>query len=131
MTRSILGAALAAIIAGGAASAANAEEWRHDEHWHDRDIGRFHEHDFDHWRGGAWREGWHDGRRGWWWVVGGVWYYYPAPVYPYPDPYQPPVVVAPAAPPPPQGRVYYYCYNPPGYYPYVPSCPTGWRAVPG
>ena len=41
------------------------------------------------------KPGRHGGRGGWWWVVGDAWYYYPQPVYPYPDPYTPPVVVAP------------------------------------
>ncbi|WP_448191605.1 hypothetical protein [Azospirillum sp. sgz301742] len=100
------------------------EEHRREEHFRDRDIARFREHDLDRWRGGRWYHGHHDGRRGWWWIVGGVWYFYPVPVYPYPDPYLPPV-----APPPPQPS-YYYCPSPPGYYPYVPECPTGWRAVP-
>jgi hypothetical protein len=93
--------------------------------WRDHDIHRFHEHDFDRWRGGAWHHERHDGRLGWWWVVGSVWYFYPVPVYPYPSPYEPPVG---APPPPPQ--VYYYCDDPPGYYPYVPSCRVPWRTVP-
>jgi len=25
---------------------------------------------------------------------------------------------------------YYYCYEPAGYYPAVPDCPSGWRLVP-
>ena len=37
----------------------------------------------------------------------------------------PSVVVPPAAPP----TSWYYCDNPRGYYPYVPQCPSGWRAV--
>jgi hypothetical protein len=45
----------------------------------------------------------------------------------------PPVYVQPAPqvyvqPPPPQ-PYWYYCDNPPGYYPYVPQCPGGWRQV--
>jgi hypothetical protein len=56
------------------------------------------------------------------------WGYYP---YAYPYAY-PPVVVQPSPqvsvqPPPPQ--YWYYCDNPKGYYPYVPQCPGGWRAV--
>src|SRR5437016_2735649 len=52
---------------------------------------------------------------------------------PYASPYAyPPVVVAPSTPlsvaPPPQSS-WYYCDNPTGYYPYVPQCPGGWRAV--
>lgn len=107
-------------------------EFRHDEgrgygeHWRDGDIRRFHERDFDLWRGGRWYHGPYEGRLGWWWIVGGIWYFYPEPVYPYPDPYLPPAVAAPPAP----GAVYYYCPSPPGYYPYLPSCPSGWRMVP-
>jgi hypothetical protein len=102
-----------------------AERGRH-EGWHG-EIHRFNEHDFGRWRGGRWFRGHHGGRSGWWWIVGGVWYYYPAPVYPYPDPYQPPVVLAPAVPQ--TGQVWYYCRNPAGYYPYVSRCRTEWQAV--
>jgi hypothetical protein len=62
-------------------------------------------------------------------------------VVPFGVPYAyPPVVVAPppvyvqpppqvyVQPPPPQAY-WYYCDNPPGYYPYVPQCPAGWRQV--
>jgi hypothetical protein len=71
-------------------------------------------------------------------------------VYPYPDPYLPPIVVEdsppPAvviqqppseAPPPPSSvaapqtpQNWYYCESAKGYYPYVPSCPAGWQMVP-
>jgi hypothetical protein len=108
--------------------------------WQGR-IEHFHEHDYGRWREGHWEHERHEGRYGWWWITPGPffsWYYYPAPVYPYPDPYQPPVVVvppavspapvAPATPPPPQ--YWYYCDSAGGYYPYVPTCPSGWRAVP-
>lgn len=120
-----------------------------DGHWHGREIHRFEERDVHIWRGGHWRHGYHGGRLGWWWIAGGVWYFYPQPVYPYPDPYtppvmvinqQPPVVVAPQtvapatapAPVQPQQSIqtYYYCDSAKGYYPYVPSCPEGWRTVP-
>ncbi len=102
----------------------------HDGHvagpgWRDHDIHHFHDHDFARWRGGAWHHGWHGGRLGWWWVVGGVWYFYPAPVYPYPNPYEPPIGT-----PPPPPQVYYYCDDPPGYYPYVPQCRVPWRTMP-
>jgi hypothetical protein len=96
--------------------------------WHDRDIHRFHEHDLGRWRGGRWYHGRHGGHEGWWWIVAGLWYLYPSPVYPYPNPYQPPVVVGPPPPAPPP--VYYYCDDPPGYYPYVPTCRLPWRMVP-
>lgn len=96
------------------------------------DIHRFHEHDFGRWRGGNWYHGRHLGRLGWWWVVGGLWYFYPAPVYPYPDPYLPPVVVPPAPAPAPANplQYWYYCPKPAGYYPYVARCTTDWQAVP-
>ena len=99
------------------------------------DIHRFGDHDWHVWRGGRWVHGRHDGRLGYWWVVGSVWYFYPAPVYPYPNPYEPPpavIVTPPAAtpPPPPPAQYWYYCEAAKGYYPYVPTCPGGWQAVP-
>lgn len=107
--------------------------WRGDIRYFDRDDGY-------RWRGGAWRHARHEGRLGWWWVVGGLWYFYPQPVYPYPDPYIPPVVirqyesvettpeivVAPATAIP----SWYYCESSRGYYPYTASCPEGWKTVP-
>jgi hypothetical protein len=98
------------------------------------EIGRFHEHDWAVWHGGHWEHGEHGGRLGWWWIAGGVWYFYPFPIYPYPDPYIPPVVSAapvPAEvlPPPPTPSAWYFCPSAKGYYPYVPSCPEGWKAV--
>lgn len=60
--------------------------------------------------------------------------YGPPPVVYAPPPtiyVAPPAVVAPApvvqAPPP--SPVWYYCENPQGYYPYVATCGTAWRAV--
>ena len=138
--RRILLLTLLVVTMLGAAEPAMAD---HGSRWHG-DIQRFHEHDYDHWRGGHWYHGWHDGRFAWWWLVGGgLWYWYPAAVYPYPDPYTPPVVIqtapvvqpAPAAPPPAvvqaqaPAAVWYYCNHPAGYYPYVPQCPSGWTAV--
>lgn len=71
------------------------------------------------------------------------WYYPPYhPWYPYPSQ---PVVVVPATPPTyiergeedgaeaapaPPGGYWYYCYDPPGYYPDVRQCRGGWQAVP-
>jgi hypothetical protein len=110
---------LAAVIVTGVAAGARAE----DRWWHD-DIHRFHEHDLGVWSGGRWFHGDHGGRAGWWWIVGGIWYFYPAPVYPYPDPYVPPVAVTP----PPQ--YYYWCSVPAGYYPQVPVCRVPWQPVP-
>ncbi len=122
--------------------------------WHSGDIRHFESRDMHHWRNGYWHQGHYQGRYGWWWVVGGVWYFYPQPVYPYPDPYRPPVIVeqVPAAPvvvqvpvpvtvqpapvvttpaaPAPVQQFWYYCDAAKGYYPYVASCPSGWRTVP-
>ncbi len=107
----------------------------HEEHRFHGDIARFHEHDWALWRGGHWDRRWHDGRLGWWWVAGGLWYFYPAPVYPYPNPYEPPVITVPPAqpaapPPPPPTQYWYFCEAPRGYYPYVAACPGGWKQVP-
>jgi len=114
-------------------SAAQEHERPHGDHraegWHGGEIRHFNEHDMERWRGGAWFHGLHDGRVGWWWQVGPTWYFYAAPVYPYPDPYMPPVVAAPGAPAP-AGQFWYYCQSPPGYYPYVPQCSLPWEAVP-
>jgi hypothetical protein len=112
------------------AGAGLAEERHHRDgraEWHG-EIGRFHEHDMELWRGGRWHHGRHEGRNGWWWIVGGVWYFYPVRVMPYPDPYQPPMVVVPPVPAAPQ--YWYYCANPAGYYPYVAQCVVGWQRVP-
>lgn len=97
-----------------------------DRHWHG-DIHHFHDYDLNYWRGGHWFHGHHEGRLGWWWILGDGWYYYPAPVYPYPNPYTPPAMAPPAAP---ASTYWYWCPHPRGYYPYVPECPRGWRAVP-
>lgn len=96
------------------------------------DIRHFDRHDFAVWRSGGWRHVRHGGRLGWWWVVAGAWYFYPEPVYPYPDPYIPPVVVTEPAPQPepPQAQFWYFCAAANAYYPYVSSCPGGWKTVP-
>jgi hypothetical protein len=109
-----------------------------------RDVHRFGPEELALWRGGAWRNSCFGGRCGWWWFAGGQWYFYDHPVYPYPlvvsevafvepvalAPVATVAPLAPVAPPPPQAQVYYYCDNPPGYYPSVPSCPTHFRPVP-
>lgn len=89
---------------------------------------RFNHRDHAHWRAGRWHHGDRAGRSGWWWIVGPAWYFYPAPVYPYPDPYVPPLVQAPRAAPATQ--YWYYCTHPPGYYPTVPECRVDWQRVP-
>ena len=63
-------------------------------------------------------------------------YPYGPPVYAAPPVYAPPPVyvappvyyVAPQGPAPAQS--WYYCDDPPGYYPNVPSCNSSWRQVP-
>jgi len=131
-------AAVAALLLTAAAALAQAPQRQHPERpgvhrapppaaqWRG-DIRRFHEHDWRLWRDGRWTHGRHDGRIGWWWVVGPTWYFYPAPVYPYPNPYEPPPLEL-AAPPPAQ--FWYYCEEYKGYYPYVRTCPGGWKQVP-
>jgi len=75
---------------------------------------------------GHWVHGWHDGRFGWWWAGPDFWYWYPGPgYYDYYGP--PPGYAAPAGPAP--LPTWYYCDSAKGYYPYVRSCATGWRAV--
>lgn len=92
--------------------------------------------------GGWQRSGWHRG--GWY---GGYWgprvfiggpFWYPGPyAYPYPPyaapVYQPPVVVEPPPSPayvePRSSTYWYYCQDPPGYYPYVASCSGEWQQV--
>jgi hypothetical protein len=120
-----LGAALLVTGLGTAAEAQHHDDHRRgDPHWHG-DIHAFHDRDFSYWRGGHWFHGRRGGQFGWWWVVGPTFYFYSQPVYPYPNPYVPPV--ASAAPP---SGTWYYCANPQGYYPYVPQCGVPWQAVP-
>jgi hypothetical protein len=124
----------------------HAHGGRFDRSWHGN-IRYFGARDLHHWRTGHWIHGHHDGRLGWWWVIAGIWYFYPAPVYPYPDPYVPPVIVQqppvviqqtpPASttpqtttPPPPAPAYWYYCEASKNYYPYVSSCAGGWKKVP-
>lgn len=118
----IFGLAIAVLLAPMTSRPALADQYDRD-HWHG-DMHRFRDHDLGMWRAGHWHHEFHDGRVGWWWVAGGVWYFYPAPVYPYPDPYLPPGAPVAAAP------TWYYCANPPGYYPYVGGCLVPWQAVP-
>jgi hypothetical protein len=93
--------------------------------------------------GGGWGSGhsgggWHGGHRGghfhhggggvfigtgpWWW----------GPPY-YPPPYwfdQPVFFGEPIEYIQPSPPYWYYCEDPPGYYPYVPQCTTPWRPIP-
>lgn len=98
---------------------------RHGDGWHGAPPPphAFNNHDRDRWREGEWRHVEHNGHFGWWWTVGPEWYPYASPVYPYPNPYVPPVVAAPRA------NMWYYCGAPPGYYPYVAQCSVPWQVV--
>lgn len=119
----------------GAAVPFNAVAQHRDRGWHG-DIRHFDHHDTHRWRSGVWRHGVYGGRVGWWWMS-----------YPYPDPYQPPVIVverapqpvvvpiqpapqAPATFSPPVAQFWYYCESAGAYYPYVATCPSGWKTVP-
>lgn len=118
-------------------SLANAERnERHDNFQRHRDIRNFDRHDYAVWRSGRWHQARHGDRLGWWWIVAGAWYFYPEPVYPFPDPYTPPVVVVQPPPAntqttaPPPAQYWYFCSSSNSYYPYVSSCPEGWQSVP-
>ena len=138
MKQYIISILAVAALATASSALADGRGWA-GEH----DIRHFDNHHLKVWRGGSWHQERHDGIFGWWWVAAGMWYFYPQPVYPYPDPYAPPVVVQPVvvvqpapAPTPPQppapvvqAQNWYYCEASKGYYPYVPSCPAGWKMV--
>ncbi len=107
-------------------------------HW-----GDFRHYDHHYWRSGHWVNGWHGGHAGWWWVLGSTWLLYNSVVYPYPSQEIAPVYVinepvqaipvAPVPPPPATitaNQVWYHCRSPQGYYPYIPTCPSGWQTVP-
>lgn len=134
MSARFLSLLAAAAVALGAAAPALADDHRHDERrfeerhdrgWHDRDIHHFRDRDFARWQHGRWYRGRHDGRLGWWWIVGDGWYFYPRPIYPFPDPYVPPVVAGPRV-----ANAWYFCPPSQAYYPYVPTCPVPWQVVP-
>jgi hypothetical protein len=115
-----------------------------------RDVHRFSHVELELWRGGRWNNTCFLGRCGWWWFAEGQWYFYEHRVGPYPlmvsevtylEPLavapvtvapQAPVMVAPQtqAPAPPVPQTWYYCASAKNYYPYVPDCPEGWKAVP-
>ncbi|HQU15912.1 MAG: hypothetical protein ACYC18_05655 [Gammaproteobacteria bacterium] len=128
-------ACLATAVVIAAPGVANADRDRRDRDgrtWRG-DIRHFGHHDLRIWRGGHWYHGPYEGRFGWWWVVGSFWYFYPQPVYPYPNPYVPPVVAVPpaaATSSAPPVEYWYYCGPRRAYYPYVRNCPEPWRLVP-
>ena len=107
-------------------------------------VNQMPDNDRRNWQGGRWSHDNHGGYSGWWWVVGGSWYFYDSPVYPYPDTstavtmesdsyddsadaaYDNAPAQASSSPAP----ELYYCSNPVGYSPQVPSCSTDWTPVP-
>jgi hypothetical protein len=102
------------------------------------DVRHFDHADLARWRGGHWRHTSWGGRYGWWWYAGGAWYFYDQPAYPYPQAvgtvtYEEPMAAGQPAPvvvqPPPTFR--YYCANPAGYYPQVPTCNGPFQRVSG
>ena len=142
ITRTVIGVLLV-ISAPAFAQHREGHSLHREGHWQGHEIHRFDDHDLSIWRGGRWHHGRHEGRLGWWWITAGIWYFYPAPVYPYPDPYTPPVTIINQQPPavpqgnalgqpqsPPPAQFWYYCDSVNGYYPYVPNCPEEWRPVP-
>jgi hypothetical protein len=112
------------------------DDVRHDNFRKHRDIRQFDRHDYGLWRSGSWHRVRHDGKLGWWWVVAGTWYFYHQPVYPFPDPYTPPVILIQPPPAdtqnnmPPPAQFWYFCTSANNYYPYIASCPEGWKSVP-
>jgi hypothetical protein len=108
--------------------------------WHGGGSGGGGWHGSGGWHGG----GWHGGGWGWgggFWgprvFVGGPFWYpwgygygypysYPYPVYSQPVVEQAPAVYTQQTLPP---QYWYYCQNPPGYYPYVRECTAGWLQV--
>ncbi|OQX10237.1 MAG: hypothetical protein BWK76_21015 [Desulfobulbaceae bacterium A2] len=98
-----------------------------------RDQRPRHHYDHDQWRRGRWYHGHHGDRQGWWWIIGSTWFWYSAPVYPYPalEELEPePATAEPPLTTDPTGQYWYYCTDPSGYHPYVPSCYGLWQLVP-
>ena len=86
--------------------------------------------DRSQWQTGAWRHEYHNGHMGWWWVVGSFWFFYPAPIYPYPTYVGPDYYYDYYGLYPQPAYYWYYCEDPPGYYPAVQACNVEWEPVP-
>ncbi len=80
--------------------------------------------DHGHWRGHV---GVYFGDPFWPWGYYPPYPYYP-PVVAVPVPTSPPVYIE-REPAQPEESYWYYCENPQGYYPYIKSCPGGWKKV--
>jgi hypothetical protein len=95
-----------------------------------RDFAHFTPAERTEWTHGWWHHGqWH-GRWGWWWFAGGDWWWYDQPVYPYPTYVSDVYYDEPTYDQGGAGAYWYYCQNPPGYYPYVQHCNGPWQPVP-
>jgi mono/diheme cytochrome c family protein len=92
-----------------------------------RDFARLEPRDLSLWRSGRWLHEEHAGYLGWWWVLGDEWYFYPEPIYLYPTFISDYLIPVPA---PLSPQFWYYCDNPPGYYPDVQACYDAWQAIP-
>jgi hypothetical protein len=115
---------------------ANQARWNHVVTFHDRNVAHFNAQDRAMWTKGQWRHTNHNGHNGWWWYTNGAWFFYDEPTYPYPDTVSDQYAFdddnadAPDQAGPDQGGyVWYYCSNPPGYYPYIQSCRGPWQPV--
>lgn len=95
-----------------------------------RGFSRFTGQDREQWRGGGWRHEYHNGHLGWWWVVGGLWYFYPEPIFPYPTYVGPDYYYDYYNYYSQPSYYWYYCEDPPGYYPDVQQCNGEWEPVP-
>jgi mono/diheme cytochrome c family protein len=78
------------------------------------------------WQAGSWRHESHNGHFGWWWVTGGIWYFYPEPSYPYPTSISAFTYPLPKI----DSQYWYYCVDPPGYYPGIRDCYEPWELFP-
>jgi hypothetical protein len=118
----------------GSHGAQNQARWNHVMTFHDHNVAHFDAQDRAMWSHGQWRHTKHNGRNGWWWYTNGAWFFYDEPTYPYPDTvsddYSFDEDYTDAQPPGSDGGyVWYYCNNPPGYYPYIQSCRGPWQPV--
>jgi hypothetical protein len=117
----------------GPHTGSNQARWNHVVTFHDRNVAHFNAQDHAMWAGGQWRHTKHNGRNGWWWYTNGAWFFYDEPTYPYPDSVSDDYTfdqdAYDNAAPDQGGYVWYYCNNPPGYYPYIQSCRGPWQPV--
>ncbi|OYO26361.1 hypothetical protein [Janthinobacterium sp. PC23-8] len=121
-------AAAVAVVAVLAALASPSLAWGFDRgHGPGHGHGHFHGHRHHHshasvWIGSSWRygPGWYDDP---WYRPYAYRYGRPAVIV-----QTPPVYIEQGGVP--TAQMWYYCARPQGYYPYVNSCATPWRAVP-